>query len=328
MNRGLLLAAIAASLACAAPAQAAPRLVTPTDRVQVVVTLHAPSLATATASSRVLSARARRARLDLRSPSSAAYLERLGRAHSVLAARIRAAIPGAVVRWRYGVVVNGLAVALPWGKAASLAALPGVARVYPNLRYRALLDRSPALIGAPTLWGPSLATAGQGMKIGIIDDGVDQSHPFLRGTGFTMPAGYPKGVKAFATPKVIVARAFPPPTPQWRHAAKPFDPEFSEHATHVAGIAAGNNAFPASASRTLSGVAPRAHLGNYKVLTIPTVSGVGLDGNSAEIVAGIEAAVRDGMDVINLSLGEPEIEQSRDIVVAAVSGAADAGVIP
>ena len=45
-------------------------------------------------------------------------------------------------------------------------------------------------------------------------------------------------------------------------------------------------------------------------------------------MAAIEAAVADGMDVINLSLGEPEIEPSRDIVVAALSAAARAGVVP
>ena len=38
--------------------------------------------------------------------------------------------------------------------------------------------------------------------------------------------------------------------------------------------------------------------------------------------------MRDGMDVINLSLGEPEIEPKRDIVVAAIDAAADAGVVP
>ena len=73
-------------------------------------------------------------------------------------------------------------------------------------------------------------------------------------------------------------------------------------------------------------MAPKAYIGNYKVLTVP--SGFGLNGNSAEIVAGIEAAVRDGMDVINLSLGEAEIEPSRDIVAAALDGAAAAGVVP
>src|SRR5262249_34313768 len=52
------------------------------------------------------------------------------------------------------------------------------------------------------------------------------------------------------------------------------------------------------------------------------------DGGAAEIAAGIEAAVADGMNVINLSLGEPEVEPSRDIVVKAIQGAAAAGVIP
>src|SRR6185312_15500780 len=77
----------------------------------------------------------------------------------------------------------------------------------------------------------------------------------------------------------------------------------------------------------LSGVAPHAYIGNYRVLTIPS-QGFGLDGNSPEIVAGIEQAVRDGMNVINLSLGEPEITPSRDIVVQAIDAAAAAGVVP
>ncbi len=57
------------------------------------------------------------------------------------------------------------------------------------------------------------------------------------------------------------------------------------------------------------------------------MSNVGLDGNSPEIAAAIEAAVQDGMDVINLSIGEPEIPPSRDLVVRAIEGAAAAGVV-
>ena len=163
------------------------------------------------------------------------------------------------------------------------------------------------------------------MKIGIIDDGLDKTHPYFSARGYRMPPGFPKGQKSLTSAKVIVARAFAPRTPKWKYSKRAFDPLNSDHATHVAGIAAGNHRTQSPGGR-ISGVAPKAYLGNYKVLTVP--SGFGLNGNSAEIVAGIEAAVRDGMDVINLSLGEAEIEPSRDIVAAALDGAAAAGVVP
>ncbi len=142
------------------------------------------------------------------------------------------------------------------------------------------------------------------------------------------PAGYPKGLAASTTPKVIVSRAFAPAKPVYRYATAPFDPSQngSFHATHVAGIAAGDNDTP-DGTLQLSGVAPMAYLGNYKALTIPTPD-FGLDGNSPEIVAAIEAAVADGMNIINLSLGEPEVNPSRDIVVQAIDAAARAGVVP
>jgi subtilisin family serine protease len=206
--------------------------------------------------------------------------------------------------------------------------------VYPSFRYHALghdasqLEANLTLIGAPDLWGgPSFPTAGNGMKIGIIDDGVDQRHKFFDPRGMSMPPRFPNGQQAYTTAKVIVARAFAPRKPKWRYANRPFDPLLSEHGTHVAGIAAGEHDVDAGTT-TLSGVAPNAWIGNYKVLSIPTQSGVGPDGNSPEIARGIEAAVRDGMDVINLSLGEPEIDPKRDIVVKAIDGAAAAGVVP
>ena len=243
-----------------------------------------------------------------------------------VARTIATRFPEAQIRWRYRLVANGLAVVVPRSQLGRLTALPGVAKVYPSVRYRTQLDRSTQQIGAPTLWGPGLENAGQGIKIAIIDEGIDQRHPFFSPAGYTMPPGYPKGQTAYTTAKVIVARAFAPARPTWKNASKPFDTEHSSHGTHVAGIAAGNADTLAEGTR-LSGVAPRAYLGNYKALTIPTDADVGLDGNSPELVAAIEAAVADGMDVINMSLGEPEIEPSRDIVVQALAAAARAGVV-
>jgi subtilisin family serine protease len=303
----------------------------PADRlVEVVVTLPQPPLAAAIQRDRALSAAATtHHRLNLRAPASVSYLRTLATAQRALQARIVQAIPGATARWHYGVVANGMAVVVPRSQLARLESVAG-ATVWPSLTYHPLLNRTPQLIGATAVWGPALATSGNGMKIAIIDDGLDKTHSFFDPTGFAYPAGFPKGNTAFTSAKVIVARAFAPAKPAWKYASTPFDPQNSEHATNVAGIAAGDHdtlATVPSGKFRVSGIAPSAYLGNYKVLTVPTDT-FGLDGNSPEIVAGIEAAVRDGMDVINLSLGEPEIEPTRDIVVVALDRAADAGVIP
>jgi subtilisin family serine protease len=245
----------------------------------------------------------------------------------VVERRIAAEIPEARFRWRYSVVLDGMTVVVPKRALGTLRGIDGITDVQQSVRYGPTLYNSPSFIGAPILWGGALESAGNGVRIGIIDDGLDASHPFFSASGFRMPPGFPKGQRRYTSGKVIVARAFAPRSPGWRHARKPFDPQLSGHATHVAGIAAGNHRTATGAGR-VSGVAPRAYIGNYKVLTIPTVSGFGLNGNSPEIIAGIEAAVRDGMQVINLSIGEAEISPSRDLVARALDGAAAAGVIP
>jgi subtilisin family serine protease len=260
-------------------------------------------------------------------PHARAAIEREQQA---VAASIRAVVPEARIRWRYQLVLNGFAVVAPAGAAHRIAAVPGVREVQESVRYHRALYQSPQVIGAPQVWGPTLASAGQGIKIAVIDDGVDQTHPFFSPAGFTMPAGFPKGQRAYTTAKVIVARAFPPPGASWPYAKVPFDPNESEHGTHVAGIAAGDHDTSANASGTrvrVSGIASRAYIGNYRIGTVPT-AGFGLDGNSPEIAAAIEQAVKDGMNVINLSYGEPEITPSRDIVVQAMNAAAAAGVVP
>jgi subtilisin family serine protease len=268
---------------------------------------------------------ARPLRLLADTAASRLYLDRLRGDQVAVASRIRAAIPTTNVRWHYGVVLNGFAVVVPRDRLARLARIPGVDRVWPSVTYHTDLDRTPQLIGAPSLWGPALATAGEGMKIGIIDDGIDQTHPFFAPRALSYPPGFPKGQTAFTTPKVIVARAFSPKTPKYANAMRPFDPTMSFHALHVAGIAAGDDSTITRTGLRLSGIAPRAYLGNYKALTMP--SQFGLNGNSPELAAAVEAAVRDGMNVLNFSVGETEIEPKRDIVVRAFNAAADAGVV-
>ena len=139
--------------------------------------------------------------------------------------------------------------------------MPG-ATVWPTVTYHSLGGPAPATAQTPgrttarrsssapqTSGAPGLTNAGQGLKIGIIDDGIDQTHPYFDPTGFSYPAGFPKGNTSYTTPKVIVARAFPSPSTHWKYANTPFDPALSDHATHVAGIAAGDYDTPTDVPR-------------------------------------------------------------------------------
>jgi subtilisin family serine protease len=330
--------ALTAALTLLAGGGAAAPLWPSAKLVEVVVTLPKPSLAMAVRRDRTLLAAARhRHSVAVRAPAAVSYLHTLAAMQRTFAARLTVAAPAARVGWHYGVALDGVSVVLPASDLARLRAIPG-ATVWPTVTYHALRDtaaqvalsnRGPGLIGAPQLWGNGLATAGQGIKIGLIDDGIDQAHPYFNASGYKYPPGFPKGNTAYTTPKVIVARAFPSPSTNWKYAARPFDPRFSFHATHVAGIAAGDYGTPTESGggAPISGIAPRAYLGNYKALTVPTKD-YGLDGNSPEIAKAIDQAMADGMNVINLSIGEPEVQPRRDIVVQALDNAAAAGVVP
>ncbi|MGH3065389.1 MAG: S8 family serine peptidase, partial [Gaiellaceae bacterium] len=297
----LAVAALAVSLVAANDRPLAPLAGTRTS--EVIVLLESPPLAEAPDSSSELLAEQRAFR----------------RALSVM-------FPEADVAWRYRLVANGFSLTLPSSQLPGLRKLPGVREVLPAATYGPQLDRTPQQIGASALWGPTLDTAGQGVKIGIIDSGVDPSHPFFDPAGYTMPPGFPKGQVQHTTSKVIVARAFAPSgaPPSARVA---FHASDISHGTHVAGIAAGNAQTSAGNGRVVAGIAPRAYIGNYKVF-VETPSGLSPNANSPAIVAAIEAAVADGMDIINFSGGEPEIEPTRDIVALALDAAAAAGVVP
>jgi subtilisin family serine protease len=177
LRRGLLICGLLAlSLAPAAHA----------GNVEVLVTLKAPPLAEVFARHGTLafSSFARPNRLLLSAPASRDYLRQLDSSQRALQSRIHRRIPRAQVRWRFGVVLNGFAVVVPRSQLATLSRTAGV-QVWPSISYHTLLDRTPPLIGAPTVWGPTLATAGEGIKIAIVDDGIDQTHPFYAPAGYT-----------------------------------------------------------------------------------------------------------------------------------------------
>src|SRR5205807_7616550 len=104
------------------------------------------------------------------------------------------------------------------------------------------------------------------------------------------------------------------------------------HGTHVPGNAAGDEGPTAPAGpahpavSNLSGVARKAWIGNYRVFTVPTP--LGHEANTPEIVHAFEAAVADGMNVINFSGGGPQTDPANDAMYETVHNTSLAGVVP
>jgi len=266
--------------------------------------------------------------LQLASASSRAHLARIDAQQSAAVAALRQAIPSATVERRYQIVLDALAVRLPARSLPTLVRQAFVRKVYPVVGYRLNLNRSPSIIGTDVLTART-GLHGEGIKIGVVDDGVDTTNPFFSGDGYAYPAGFPKGQTKYTTPKVIVARSFAGPG-SGKRGTLPLDRQASFHGTHVAGIAAGNAGTTAGAGRDhpvtagLSGVAPRAWIGNYRVFNAPTP--VGNSAFTPEIVAAFESAVADGMDVINFSGGAPENPPENDAIIETVRNVTLAGV--
>jgi subtilisin family serine protease len=223
-------------------------------------------------------------------------------------------------------VANALIVETPDSETAALAAMPGVRRVYPVRLFKRVLDRAVILHKVTDAWSRvGLEHAGEGVKIAVIDSGIESAHPAFQDNTLTPPSGFPRANDLadleLTSGKIIVARSYVPLLPNR-------DPDWSArdrvgHGTALASAAAGLPA--AGPLAAIAGVAPRAWLGNYKIFGTPGYNDYA--GGDA-ILKAIDDAVSDGMDIINLSLGDdfaPRLED--DIDAQAVERAAAAGVI-
>jgi minor extracellular serine protease Vpr len=295
---------------------------------RVIVRLSAPPLAAWT-SGRSLSSASRTQHLNVHSASSKAYLAKLATLQDAAETQMRAAIPSARFEERFSILLDGITVRLPAKSLPKLLGVGAVTKIYPSLSYSSTMDRGPSVIKATDLQAAT-GDKGQGIKIAVVDTGVDSSSPFLNPAGFTYPAGFPKGDTKLTTPKVIVARAFPGPIRD-KLSATAFD-KTEPHGTHVSGIAAGDEGTNAPAGpdhpavANLAGVAPKAWIGNYRVFTVPTP--LGHQANTPEIVKAFESAVADGMNVINFSGGGPQTDPANDAMYETIHNVALAGVVP
>ena len=223
-------------------------------------------------------------------------------------------------------VANAFIVSIPDGKAAQLASIPGVIRVHPVRKFKPLLDHALPLHHVPEAWRQvGIDNAGAGVKIAVIDTGIDISHAGFQDSSLPIPSGFPRANSdsdlAFTNRKVIVARSY-------ADLFDTVDPDISPrdhigHGTATAMAAAGvENTGPLA---TISGVAPKAYLGNYKVFGSP---GVNDGANDASLLKAIDDAVADGMDVISMSLGTLEAGRiEEDVLVAALERAAALGIV-
>ena len=262
-------------------------------------------------------------RMDQELSDSAALAHRASLSQTRSMARQHLQSLGFVPAGETDVVMHTLIGTLAGDRIEEAAHLPGVRAVYRARAFHRNMDGALPLINALSGWlligGES--NAGKGMKIAVIDSGVDINNPMMQDYSLTPPAGFPKGESAYTNSKVIVARNYIALNGDPK--ALPIAQDRDGHGTFVAGIAAGHRVIAPFAS--LAGVAPAAFVGNYRVFSSPENGGATTD---AAIIAAINDAVADGMNVISLSLGAIPIDQpSLEPIGLAITAATQGGVL-
>lgn len=275
----------------------------------------------------------------------------IDRAQQPILAAITAPDIGADILYRAQRVLNGIAIRVDTSKLAHIRALPGVRALRPIAPH--VVDNSTSLpfIGSPELWPVSMADAGQGMRIGIIDTGIDYLHTDFGGPGTGYATNDPTldgDVPGYPGVKVVggydfSGDAYDPngSNPDNRLPVPDPDPmDCNGHGTHVAGTAAGfgvnadgstfdgsyDSSTPLASMHIGPGAAPLASLYALKIF--------GCSGSTYLVGQAVEWAVdpngdgdlSDHLDVVNLSVGSPYgfIE---DVSSAACDNAALAGVV-
>ena len=260
-----------------------------------------------------------------------------------LAQAVHSASPSARELYRTQALLTGLAVTAPAADLPALRALPGVRTVHPIARKERVNSYATQLTGAPAVWsgagagtGSADAVApntGRGIRIGIIDSGIDYTHADFGGPGTeeafrAVDGSQPAPANLFPNAKVTGGRdlvgddynpdpASPHFQPDPHPDANPIDCALNGHGTHVAGTAAGfgvssdgrtytgpyHPGLDPAGFRVGPGTAPGAQLYAIRVF--------GCDGSTDQLTRALDLAadpngdgdLTDRLDVVNLSLG-------------------------
>lgn len=238
--------------------------------------------------------------------------------------------------YSYHYSFNGFAAELTESQAAKLATVEGVRSVTPNVFYTVDTSSTPTFLGLTEpggLWNQlgGVGSAGEDIIIGIVDSGIwPESPSFSDRTGWNgndtqdgklsyqqIPGWHGKCVPgeefnaSLCNQKLIGAQYF---NAAWGGDAgidyyRPWEfnsvRDYNGHGSHTASTAGGNNGVavtgPGAVFGTISGIAPRARIAAYKALW-SLEDGSQASGATADLVAAIDQAVADGVDVINYSI--------------------------
>ena len=284
------------------------------------------------------------AKVDTRSPNARGYAKHLAADHAKALTAVGAS---ASQRHDYSVAFNGFSATLTSAQAAAIERVPGVVHVWKDEILNADTISTPDFLGmsgAAGVWQKQfggVTHAGEGVIIADLDTGIWAENPSFAALSSPRPdqaiidakwrgVCNPGAEQPIAcTNKIIGARYY---GANFGNTVIPEEFEgprdYDGHGSHTASTAAGANGVTAVINGGVvgqaSGMAPAARLAIYKVLWETADHTTG-SGTSSGIVAAIDDAVSDGVDVINYSISGSSTSIANPVELAFFS-AAEAGV--
>ena len=225
----------------------------------------------------------------------------------------------------YDTLWNGLAVSADASSLTTLAGSGVVEAIFPiglieapeqveGSDYAPQMGTAKGMTGADRVHD-ELGITGDGIKIGIIDTGVDYDHPDFGGGGTPGGDTFPTERVAYGYDFVGDSYNADPSDPNYQPIPMPDeDPDDCQgHGTHVAGISSSNG--------EVVGVAPDSIIGAYRVF------GCGGSTTAEIMLHAMEKSLEDEMDVVNLSIGSPFAAWAEYPTARATDALAGEGVI-